>query len=184
MKGLGARIKVLRKMRKMTLVEVAKKTAIDQATLSRIENGIMTGTLESHMRIAEALSIRLPDLYSEVIEKITDAKEQAVKKKLETFSHSTGVVAELLTTGILQKKMMPVLLKLKAKGRTAPEAYPPLTERFIYVLRGSLEISVDKESKILSQGESLYFDAALEHHFRNARRSEAWCLSVLTPTSL
>jgi transcriptional regulator with XRE-family HTH domain len=52
MQGLGKRIKELRKSKKMTLVEIAKKTGIDQATLSRMENGKMTGTLDSHMRLA------------------------------------------------------------------------------------------------------------------------------------
>src|SRR3989338_3880805 len=98
MKGLGQRIRHLRKARKLTLVEIAKKTGIDQATLSRIENGVMIGTLNSHMRIATALGIPLPDLYENVLEKIHEAKERVAKEKLETFSHSTAAVAELLTT--------------------------------------------------------------------------------------
>ena len=36
MKGLGDRIRELRKTRRLTLVQVADKTGIDQATLSRI----------------------------------------------------------------------------------------------------------------------------------------------------
>ena len=184
MKGLGQRIKALREIRKLTLVEVAKKTGIDQATLSRIENGRMTGTLNSHMRIAEALSLRLPDLYSDVLNKLSEAKEKAAKQKLETFSHSSGAVAELLTTGVLQKKMMPLLVKLKAGGRTAFEEYPPLTERFLYLIKGSMEIMLGREKRILAQGESLYFDASESHFLRNVQKSESICLSVMTPVSL
>ena len=184
MKGLGERVKTLRKSRKLTLVEVSKRTGIDQATLSRIENGVMTGTLDSHMKIADVLGVPLPDLYREVIDKVNQVKEHGVKKKLETFSHSSGAVAELLTTGILQKKMMPILLKIKRKGHTESEESPAGTERFIYVLKGCITLSTGRESKSLKAGENLYFNASVPHHFKNPSKSEAWCLSVTTPTSL
>lgn len=184
MKGLGQRIKSLRKKRDITLVEVAKRTGIDQATLSRIENGKMTGTLDSHMKIADVLGIRLPDLYDDVLAKINEVKDNLAKQKIETFSHSSGAVAELLTSGILQKKMMPILLKLKTKGHTESEEYPAATERFIYILKGSIQITVGPDSKLFRAGESLYFNASLPHHFKNAVGSESWAISIMTPASL
>ena len=184
MKGLGQRIKSLRKTRKLTLVEVAKKTGIDQATLSRIENGVMIGTLNSHMKIAEVLGLNLPELYEHVLDKISEAKDKSIKRKLETFSHSSGAVAELLTTSVLQKKMMPVLLKLKTKGHTETEEFPLPTERFIYVLKGSVELRLGKEPRSLKQGESLYFNGAIPHQLWNRHKGESHVLSIITPSSL
>lgn len=184
MKGLGQRIQTLRKERRLTLIEVAKRTGIDQATLSRIENGKMTGTLESHMRIAEALGLHLTELYKGVIDKIEEKKEKEVRRKLETFSHSSGAVAELLTTGVLQKKMMPLILKLKGGGYTETEEFAAGTERFVYSLKGEVEINLTDEKRSLKAGECLYFNAATPHHFRNLLKSESWCLLVITPTSL
>ncbi len=184
MKGLGERIKTLRKERKVTLVEVAQKTGIDQATLSRIENGKMTGTLESHMKIAEALGIRLPQLYEDLVNKVEEAQDKIAKKKVESFSHSSGAVAELLTSGVLQKKMMPLLLKIKPKGSTEPEEYSSFTERFVYVITGTVEITLGSDKKILKSGETLYFNAGQTHHFKNISKSEARCLSIMTPVSL
>ena len=184
MKGLGQRIKELRKTKKLTLVEIAKKTGIDQATLSRIENGVMTGTLESHMKISEALGLNLPSLYEHVIAKSNETREKAVKQKIETFSHSSGAVSEMLTTNILRKKMMPVLLKLKPGGRTETEEFAAGTERFVHAVKGSVEISAEREKSEIGPGESFYFDASKPHHFKNLTRSEAWMLSVSTPVSL
>ncbi len=184
MKGLGERINTIRKSKGLTLVEVAKKTGIDQATLSRIENGKMTGTLESHMKIAGVFGISLPELYQDVLNKISEAQEKETRRKLETFSHSSGAVAELLTTGVLQKKMMPVLLRLKGNGRTESEEYPAGTERFVYQLKGSVEIHVGKETQTLKTGEWLYFSASQPHFFQNPAKSGSVCLSVMTPTSL
>ena len=184
MKGLGSRIKALRRERRLTLVDIAKKTSIDQATLSRIENEKMTGTLDSHMRIAGALGLRLPELYEAVTKKLEESSDKAAKHKLETFSHSSGAVAELLTTGVLQKKMMPVLLKIRAHGKTENEEYPLASERFLYVIKGSIKVRLDKNEILLKQGQNLYFQASTPHSFKNQHKTESWVLSVLTPASL
>ena len=184
MKGLGRRIQWLRKQRKITLVEMAKKTDIDQATLSRMENEKMVGTLDSHMRIARALGLRLPELYDEVVQKLEEVKEKAVRQRVETFSHSSGAVSELLTSGILQKRMMPVLLRVRAGGSTETEEYPSPAERFVYLLKGAVEVKIKNEQKILEPGDSLYFNASIPHSFKSASKTESELLSVVTPTSL
>ena len=186
MKGLGEKIRSLRKAAQLTIVDMAVKTSIDQASLSRIENGKMTGTLDSHRRIAEALGLRLPDLYESVTDPATQARDKKLAHKLETFSHSSGAVAELLTTSVLQKKMMPVLLKIKVKGHTESEEYSPQTERFLYVAKGMVELTLgrNKESRILKQHDSLYFNAALPHQIWNRFKAESWVVSVLSPSSL
>ena len=184
MKGLGDRIRDLRKSRHMTLVEIAKASGIDQATLSRIENSKMTGTLDSHRRIAEALGVRLTELYESVMQQLSEAKDKRALRKIETFSHSGGTVAELLTTGVLQKKMMPVLLKLKGKGRTETEEFPPFSERFVFVVRGAVEVVLGKETTPFNQGQSFYFKASVPHSFKNRLKTVSQILSVITPVSL
>lgn len=184
MKGLGKRIKEVRKVRGLTLVQVARQTGIDQATLSRIENERMTGTLDSHMRIAEALGLRLPELYNQVVDTQQRAREKTVQQKLETFSHSSGAVAQLLTTGILQKKMLPLVLRIKPGGHTETEECQAGSERFVYVLKGSVAVHAGDARHDLAQGAHLYFDASLPHHFKNTAKTESACLSVMTPTSL
>lgn len=184
MKGLGERIRSLRKAKRLTIVEMAHSTGIDQATLSRIENGKMTGTLDSHRRIAEVLGLRLPDLYETVMVHVAQGQDKKVQQKLETFSHSSGAVAELLTTAVLAKKMMPVILKIRPKGHTETEEYPPPSERFVYVVKGAVELRMGQETRILRQGESLYFTGTAPHQLWNRFKSESWVLSVLTPSSL
>jgi quercetin dioxygenase-like cupin family protein len=146
-----------------------------------MENDKMTGTVDSHMRIADALGLRLPELYNDVLNESAKLKDKEITQKIETFARSTGVVAELLTTRAFQKKMMPVLLKMKSKATTHKESYPKSTERFIYVIAGALEIFVNSEKHILKQDDSLYFDASLLHFFKSGRATK--CLSIVSPAS-
>ncbi len=184
MEGFGQRVKTLRKRQNLTIVEVMQRSGIDKATLSRIENGKMRGSVTTHLKIAEALGIRLPDLYEDVLAEQHQEAEKITRQKVETFSHSSGAVAELLTTGTLQKKMMPVLLKIRENGRTEIEEYPIGTERFLYIIKGLLYLTLGGQKTILKKGESLYFNGARPHHFENGAKAEALCLSVITPVSL
>ncbi len=180
MKGLGQRIKSLRKSRSLTLIDVADKTGIDQATLSRIENGLMTGTINSHVKIADVLGVSLPELYDKVMNEIKASREKIEKQKIQKLPHSKGVTAELLTAGIFQKRMIPLLLKFKAGAYTEAEELKPSAEKFVYVVKGSFELDLAGDKRTLKQGESLYFNASLPHSVTNPSKSEAWCLSVLS----
>ena len=63
MQQLGTHIQQIRKIRKMSLTELAQSSGVQIATLSRIENGKMTGTLGSHMNIAKALGVDITEIY-------------------------------------------------------------------------------------------------------------------------
>jgi len=49
----------------MTLSKLSKRTGVAVTTLSRMENNRMVGTLESHLKIAQALGMPLGALYGE-----------------------------------------------------------------------------------------------------------------------
>jgi transcriptional regulator with XRE-family HTH domain len=62
---LGNTIRRLRVERNMTLAELSDKTGIQMATLSRMENNKMTGTLDAFNAIAEAFGMKLSELFQE-----------------------------------------------------------------------------------------------------------------------
>jgi transcriptional regulator with XRE-family HTH domain len=84
---IGKTIRELRKKRKMKLIDLAQKTNIQIATLSRIEHGKMTGTVASHLKIADALGVELTDLYQDIV-KNSKPQPETVNEQTptETFS--------------------------------------------------------------------------------------------------
>lgn len=181
MKGLGKQIKTIRREKNLTLVDVARRTGIDQATLSRIENGVMTGTVHSHIKIADVLGVPLPDLYREAMADINRTREKLAKRRMTNFATAQGIVAELLTSDISHKKMIPLLVKLRPEGRTETRNEAPGTECFLYVLKGVIEVVFGQETSSLKAGEYLYFDSSQPHHFANPGGIESACL-VLSST--
>ena len=178
---IGKNLKALRKDRKMTLKELSAKSSVAIATLSRMEHDIMTGTLDSHMQICNALGIKLAEFYREVEDSGKNVSFARKKDEKDTLGPAKKSSVELLTTKVLTKKMMPILLRINKGGSSHREENKPGSEKFIYVFEGSITARVGKEEHTLVKGDSLYFDASLPHVFINTGRGEALGLCVLTP---
>lgn len=183
---IGKRVQELRKVKGMSLTELAEKSGIQIATLSRIEHMKMTGTLECHMNIARALGVDITQLYSAIIREETTASPQVktAQSPTDVFVHSDKSSYEILTSNVLAKRMMPILLKIEAGGQTNTEQNPPGSEKFVFVLEGKIEVHVREKSYALARHNTLYFDAGQEHRFVNAGNVTAKVICVGTPVAL
>ncbi len=184
---IGTKVHELRKARDMSLTELAEKTGIQIATLSRIEHMKMTGTLQSHMLIAKALGVELTDLYRDLSDTSAAADEADPAEgspETERFTYNDKASYEILANHVLSKKMMPVMLKIEPGGTTNIEQNQPGCERFIFVLNGSIELMLKDKTITLKKNHSLYFDASLPHSFKNTGAETARALSVATPVTL
>jgi quercetin dioxygenase-like cupin family protein/DNA-binding XRE family transcriptional regulator len=186
-KTVGSRLRSLRKNQKVTLVELAKASGVDAATISRIETGRMTGTLESHVKLVTALGEKLTALYSGIEDdRATKAVAiQSAASRTDVYVHQAGKFSTaMLTSDVLKKKLMPVLISIEPGGTTHREETRVGTEKFLYVLEGKVEAHVGDAVHLLKGGSTLYFDASIPHTLANAGRSVARCLSVVTPPVL
>jgi transcriptional regulator with XRE-family HTH domain len=181
---IGYTIHKLRKERKMTLLELSKKSGVALATLSRIENGKMTGTLDSHMRVAESLEISFTDLYKDLVISKKQIEVQKKSSEPDVFIHDKSATSEMLASKVLNKKMMPVLIRMHKNGVTHKEETKPGIEKFVYILDGKIDASVGEETYHLTRGDTLYFDSSLPHHFKNLGATEARLISVSCPPTL
>ncbi len=65
-RNIGATIRDLRKKRTLTLKQLAKRTGLSVSLLSQIERAESSASVTSLYKIAHALKIRLPELFSRV----------------------------------------------------------------------------------------------------------------------
>jgi transcriptional regulator with XRE-family HTH domain len=179
--SIGKTIHALRKENNMTLLELADKSGVALATLSRMENGKMTGTLESHMKICDALGIALPELYKNLYSPRKAVDLQKQRSRTEVFIHDKKSSEEILASKILNKKMLPVLIKISKGGKTQKEETRPGIEKFIYVLEGKIEADINEEKYNLAKGDTLYFDGHTSHFFKNTHDHDAKLLCMISP---
>lgn len=181
--NIGAQIKKMRKLKKLSLTTLSQDSGVQIATLSRIENGKMAGTLQSHFMIAKALGLDIAELYQGMQE--DDSLPVISEENIEAISAPNEKVSrEILARHATNKRMLPSLIKVDGRGATNIEKFQPGSERFIWVLEGSLIAHVKDQNIKLTSHTSLYFNAANPHHFENPNNGAAKFISVLTPVTL
>jgi transcriptional regulator with XRE-family HTH domain len=181
---VGNKIKTLRKAQKMKLKELAEKSGVQIATLSRMEHLKMIGTVESHGRIAQALGVALTELYKGV-DLSQPATSPAPKSDLpETFSYNSKASSEIITGNIFNKKMLPSVLRLEPSGQTSVEQNKPGTEKFVFVLEGDVTLKLGTAEIKLKASDTMYFSAAVSHQFVNVGETVAKIIAVVTPVEL
>lgn len=187
LRTIGQRLRAIRKAQKVRLMQLAKASGVDAATISRIETGQMPGTLESHMKLARALGVKLTALY-EGLEEEQAKRAVSVQRpsaRSEVYVHRAGKSStSMLTTEVLNKKLLPVLITIEPGGRTHQEEARVGTEKFLYVIDGEVEASIGGQAHSLTRGSTLYFEAHVPHALRNTGRATARCLAVTTPPAL
>src|ERR1700690_2636080 len=96
---IGEKIRAIRKSKRISLTELSEISGLQMATLSRIENKKMVGTLDSHIQIAKALGIDITELYKGLSQQnaIIDFGRE---NNTDVFTHSDKASFEILTKNI------------------------------------------------------------------------------------
>ncbi|PIQ81943.1 MAG: hypothetical protein COV76_06190 [Candidatus Omnitrophica bacterium CG11_big_fil_rev_8_21_14_0_20_64_10] len=179
---LGSRVRFIRKEQKLSLEQLAARSGVALATLSRIENGKVTGNLRTHQRIADAFGISIPELYQGMEQPEPESSlMEAQTEEAETFTYDEKASAVLLARQIHSKQMLPQLILLKPGGKTALEQYRRGTERWIFGLEGTVRAEVNGKPFTVSPGGTLYFKGWLPHRFENAGETTVRLISVTSP---
>jgi transcriptional regulator with XRE-family HTH domain len=182
---IGEKIKLLR--RNMTQADLSQRSGIDKAIISKIENGKMRGTMESHKKIAEVFGLKLSEFYAYLEEEKTQpAQIHYGDTKTDVYQ---GFL-EILTSVPLSKRMLPTLVTLKPGQEMFLEEIIKKVERFIYMISGNLDVEVEgkvysiKKNSSLEKGDSLYSTSNQRHHIKNTGNIEAKALCVSSPPVL
>jgi len=99
---VGSTIKRLRKQKVMTLEDMAKLTGIQSATLSRIENDLMDGSLNTFMLIAGGLDMKLR--YSHLSRSHKQQAVDTLSGMMDAICHSNPVIQEMEVNSIWARK--------------------------------------------------------------------------------
>ena len=181
---IGKKIRELRLQKDWTLADLAKHSGVALSSLSRMETGKMTGTLESHIRIVRALGVRLPELYADLDPLNGSIEHRTKTQQMDKLIAGKGACSTILASGSLRKKMLPAMVHIPQGRTTQHEQAPVGVETFIYLLKGRVEAAVGKERILLNVGDSLYFQASIPHQLKSMGPGAALAVKVTSPPSL
>ncbi len=181
---LGGRIRNLRRQKKITLIELAKITGVAQATLSRMETGLMIGTVKSHQKIAEALGISLGELYGGIDSRYDRIGHHPASAERKIFAKTDQMRCELLTQEISKKKIIPLLITLTSHGKSETERLERGVEKLLFVLEGTVTVQLEEKEYTLNPHDTLYFDASIPHQLSNPGSKQAKVFCAVSPAKI
>jgi len=172
---VGARIRTYRNKKKLSLMELSKRTGIAASNLSSMELGKSSPTLNTLIKIASAFNMRPGQFLEEAFYRKAFLCPQGKGTELKTSF--ADVSAQCVTGGASFNRIEAWVVRMSAASSYASGEG---TDRFVYCLQGQLSATVEDESYVLRTGDSLYVmpDALL--HLHNAESEEA-CVLVARP---
>ncbi len=168
---LGARVRELRKERRMTLEELAELSGVSRAMLSKVERGEKNPTLVVAARVAEGFGLTLSQLVG--VEERREVVVVPKERRMVMRDPDTGFERQLLSPAFA-KRGVEFIRSVIPEGSTSGE-FPPYekgVEEYIVVEQGILKAILDGKEYTLEEGDVIFFEADLPHRFDNAGQGE------------
>jgi len=175
---LGRRVRAARLARRLTLDEVVSRAQFTVSWLSKLENGLLTPSLDGLVKLAEVLECGVDSL----VQGLSIPPQYVVVKQGEgriepSRDGRNGYITESLADQWRDRAMNPAIVQLSGVGnRHHPDNHNG--ERFLLVLDGEVTLEYGDELIHLGKGDSVYIYAAIPHVLTPAGRGTAKLLSV------
>jgi transcriptional regulator with XRE-family HTH domain len=168
---LGERVRELRQGRGLTLEELAERSGVSRAMISKLERGEKNPTLVVAAKLAEGFGVTLSQLVG-----MEERREVVVvprEKRMVMRDPETGFERQLLSPSF-GGRGVEFIRNVVPEGSTSGE-FPPHrrgVEEYVAVEKGSLRAVIGGEEYLLKEGDALYFEADVSHRFDNAGHGE------------
>lgn len=176
---IGIKIHKLRKKKGLSLVKLGEHTGTSAGLLSKIERGRLIPTLPTLMKIALVFGVGLDHFFAfrpETPRAAVIRKDERLRLPNRADSRDPTYLFESLDFPVTDRAMDAYLAMFRAgAAETDPHMHPGA--EVIYVISGTLVVTVEGEVFELESGDSMYFDGALPHSY--CQKSKDACSAVV-----
>jgi len=168
---LGARVRELRRGRGLTLEELAERSRVSRAMISKLERGEKNPTLVVAAKLAEGFGVTLSQLVG-----MEEQREVVVvhrDRRIVMRDPETGFERQLLSPSF-GGRSIEFIRNVIPEGSTSGE-FPPHrrgVEEYIVVEKGRLKALIGGVEHVLEVGDAVYFEADVAHRFDNVGEGE------------
>ncbi len=177
---LGGRLRTARLAQHLTLADLAGKSKVSVASISKAERGLLALSYEKFAALAAALQLDLSTLFGTQPAGFLSGSVVVTRSEDVVEYHSERYLYGMLATQVTAKKMTPMMGRIEANSILRPGQFSKHPgEEFIFVLEGALEMHfADGRVERLEKNDSIYFDSGLGHLYVNGAGRGAQILVV------
>jgi transcriptional regulator with XRE-family HTH domain len=177
---LGERVRELRRGRGLTLEELAERSEVSRAMISKVERGEKNPTLVVAAKLAEGFGVTLSQFVG--MEERREVVLVPRERRIVMRDPETGFERQLLSPSF-GGRGVEFIRNVVPEGSTSGE-FPPHrrgVEEYVAVEKGSLRATIGGEEYSLGEGDALYFEADVTHRFDNVGDGECSYYLVIVP---
>lgn len=176
--GLGLKLRMLRRQRRLALTQVAAATGISSSFLSLVENGKNDLTVARLIKLVSYYGVAVSDLLPDEVEQPAEILRREHQRHIPSRSEKMDLY---LMTHEGNRAMTPVMATYEVGGGTH-EFLSYDSEQWDHVLEGTLAVMFEgEETIVLNAGDSAYYSAKRPHKYKNIGDGPARALHVRSP---
>jgi transcriptional regulator with XRE-family HTH domain len=172
---VGQRIRKHRVQKSLSLRKLSEQSGLSINAISLIERGENSATLSSLHRLSEALGTPIASLFQDENEQTT----LFVRHNQGRHFRNNGIVVVNLGSRMSNQHMEAFSISIDPGAGTMKDPITHQGEEFVRCLEGKVEFFVGEQTFSMTQGDSLFFDPAQPHSFRNTTQSPATILKII-----
>lgn len=183
---VGHKIKGIRESKGISIEEIAERSGLSIEQISSIENDEHLPSLGPLIKIARALGVRLGTFMDDndaLGPIVTRAKDREKDRSISFSNDATDARTHMEYHPLAQQKagrhMEPFVIDINPEETPKFQLSAHEGEEFIYVMQGELEIVYGKETYILNEGDSIFYDSIVKHHVHGTPGKSAKILAVV-----
>ncbi len=182
--AIGEKIRALRLRKKLGLVELGQHTGLSPALLSKIERGKMFPTLPTLLRVALVFSVGLEYFFGARQRRPALAVVRATDR--QSFPDRPGARNpayrfECLDYPVAERRLNAYYVEFGPLSDEQAQPHQHEGAEVVFVIAGSLAITVGDVEHVLRAGDSIYFDPSPSHRYR--RVGNRACSAVVVTTA-
>ncbi len=172
---IGTKLRTARTARGLTLQAVADSAELTASFISLIERGKAQASVPALLRVCSALQIEIATLFDHPTGAIVEAGHGA------TLNMGGAGLKEYILTPASEQRFV-VMQSIIEPGGGSGGAYSLAAETiFVFMVQGSLELTIDGQVRTLSRGDSTTFPATAQHEWWNRTQRETEVLWTISP---
>jgi transcriptional regulator with XRE-family HTH domain len=165
--SLGDQLRSLRLRSRWTLREMSARSGIPLSTLSKVERDELSLSYDKLSQLAERLQIDIADLFATRRgSAVANARRSVDRSPDSSRVNSGNCDYHYLCADLRQKRMTPMLMRIRADGGSPAQMSGQAGEEYVYVLEGCVRVHTEfYEPVVLNKGESMYIDSSMGHAY-------------------
>ena len=166
--ALGRRVRDERRLRRLSLEDLAARTGVSRSMLSEVERGGKVPTVLVLDRIATGLDTSIARLLGqERLARVIVLRRGEQDSALDPSGWERRILSPVLP-GVEFELMRTTIPAGVDAGEFAPHA--PGSREYLAMERGTLRLTIDGEQYLLHAGDSIYYAGDCRHAFANPGR--------------